>query len=101
MAAKTLENEKIYIEKRLHEKELGYLKATIRSNNIAIYSGDEKNKENRCRFTQNKEGQFMLSMANYSGRWEATPFEGTLEELLEMVIEQFPWTLTDYEQDHV
>jgi hypothetical protein len=38
-------------------------------------------------------------MAGYSGRWEPTPFEGRLEELLEMVIEQFPWTLTNYDED--
>ena len=37
-------------------------------------------------------------MANYSGRWEATPFEGSLDELVEMVFEQFPWTLTNYDQ---
>ena len=91
--------DKYFVESKLQEKELYHLKVAKRGNNIVAYSEGENGKENRCRFTYIKSGLYILSMASYSGRWEPTPFEGRLEELLEMVIEQFPWTLTNYDKD--
>ena len=101
MATISLELEKIFVEDKLQEKELYHLKVAKRGVNIVVYSEDEIGKNNRCRFTYIKSGLFILNMANHSGKWEPTPFEGSLEELLEMVIEQFPWTLTDYAQDNI
>jgi len=101
MATMSYEQEKAYIEGKLHEKDLKHLKVTKRGDSLVVYSEDSNGKENRCRFTYKKRGIYNLSMSNHTGRWEATPFEESLEELLEMVIEQFPWTLIDYEQDNV
>ena len=33
-------------------------------------------------------------MADPNGRWEETPFTGTLEELLDLVVESFPWMIS-------
>ena len=99
MASISLDLEKLFVESKLQEKELYHLKVTKRGVNIVVYSEDENGKVNRCRFTYIKRGLFILNMANYSGKWEPTPFEGSLNELLEMVIEQFPWTLTNYDED--
>ena len=100
MGTVSLDREKLYVENKLHEKKLNHLKVTKRGVNIVIYSEDDDGgKENRCRFTYIKSRLFIMNMANHSGKWEPTPFEGTLEELLGMVIEQFPWTLTDYAQN--
>jgi len=102
MVAATLDRDKTYVEKKFQEKELKHLKVTKRGVNIVIYSDDEESgKDNRCRFTYVKSGQYILNMANHKGKWEPTPFKGTLEELLEMVIEQFPWTLTDYYREEI
>jgi hypothetical protein len=91
------EQAKLQVEKRLEENELNHLHVAVRGNNIVVYSEHEKQKENRCRFTQVGSNSYILNMASpRSGKWEPTPFEGTLEELLQMVIEQFPWVLTDY-----
>ena len=98
MPTPSLELEKIFVEDKLQKRELYHLRVDKRGANIVVYSNGENGKENRCRFTYIKTGLFILSMANYSGRWEATPFEGSLDELVEMVIEQFPWTLTNYDQ---
>jgi len=92
-----LEHEKSYVEKALMEKELYHLLVTKRGVNIVVYSEDGRSKENRVRFTYIKPHIFMLNFASRSGKWEQTPFEGTLEELIEMVLEQFPWTLTNYD----
>jgi hypothetical protein len=33
-------------------------------------------------------------MANHRGQWERTPYRKYLDELVVLVIETFPWTLT-------
>ena len=102
MATPILDRDKDRVENKIQEKGLNHLKVTRRGVNIVIYSDDEDGgKDNRCRFTFVKSGLYILNMANHTGKWEPTPFEGTLDELLEMVIEQFPWTLTDYYQDEI
>jgi hypothetical protein len=32
-------------------------------------------------------------MADHRGRWEPTPFRGSLDELVTLVADSFPWTL--------
>ena len=91
-----LEQDKLHVEKRLHENHLNHLNVAIRGKNIVIYSEYEKQKENRCRFTQMRTNSYIMNMANHKGKWESTPFEGSLDEVLQMVLEQFPWVLTDY-----
>jgi 3-deoxy-7-phosphoheptulonate synthase len=39
--------------------------------------------QNCCRFTLLRGNQYGLSMADHTGRWEETPFTGTIEELLQ------------------
>jgi len=99
MTKHVLEQDKSYVEKRLQENQLTHLHVTIRGNNIVVYSEYEKHKENRCRFTQIQTGLYIMNMADHRGKWELTPFEGLLNELLQMLIEQFPWVLTDYASD--
>jgi hypothetical protein len=94
--------DKQYVEDTLQKKGLTHLKVSRRGASIAVYSDDEDGgKDKRCRFTYVKTGLYILNMANSSGKWEPTPFEGTLREMLDMIIEQFPWTLTDYYQDDI
>ena len=35
-----------------------------------------------------------LDMANHRGQWERTPFRANLDELVQTVLGDFPWTLT-------
>ena len=97
MAAITPGLENQYVENKLLASGLNHLKVTKRGENIIIYAEDKYGKSNRCRFIYIKANFYNLNMANHLGRWEPTPFQGALDELLEMVIEQFPWTLANYE----
>jgi hypothetical protein len=36
-------------------------------------------------------------VANHNGKWETTPFEGAIDELLDIVINQFGWVLCNYD----
>jgi hypothetical protein len=38
-----------------------------------------------------------LDMATHTGRWQPTPFRALLDELVAMVVDSFPWTLTPIE----
>ena len=41
---------------------------------------------------------FVLGMADHNSKWETTPFEGKLDELLDMVKSQFGWVLCNYNE---
>ncbi len=79
----------------LHAKGLTHLKVTTRASNIVIYSENGNDKENRCRFVQGPRNTYILHMADHKGRWEATPFMGTVDELVELITTQFGWVLMD------
>jgi hypothetical protein len=83
------------IKTKLHNKGLKHLDVRARGEHIVVFSEYEGKKENRCRFTEYR-GKYLLGMADHNNKWEATPFEGTINELLELVVEQFGWVLTDY-----
>ena len=99
MTNKTVEFDQVCVEKKLKEHQLNHLKVSKRGNRITIYSEYEGIKENRCRFTNIASKKYILDMANHTGKWEPTPFEGSVADLLEMLIEQFPWMLTNYDED--
>lgn len=91
-----LEFKKDEIKEKLKQMGLNHLSAGVRGKNIVIYSEYNGNRENRCRFTNISAGTYVLGMADHNGKWEATPFEGKIEELLEMVLTQFEWVLCDF-----
>ena len=92
-----IESAKDKIEGKLSQMELKHLHVTARGKNIVIYSEFAGNKENRCRFTNLSGATYELGMADHNGKWEPTPFEGTVDELLEMVMTEFEWVLCDFE----
>lgn len=80
----------------LHDKEITHLKVTTRSSSIIIYSEQDNEKDNRCRFVKISGNTFNLHMADHKGKWEPTPFNGTIDELVELVLNQFGWVLMDF-----
>ncbi len=84
------------VEIKLHSAGLNHLKTGVRGKNIVVYSEYNGSRENRCRFTFVSGQKYILGMADHNGKWETTPFEGTVDELLDMVMNQFGWTLSDY-----
>ena len=81
------------IEKRLKAEGYNYLKTAARGAHIVIYTEENGEKINRSRLTKLKDDKFMLGMADHRGKWEPTPYEGSIAELISMLIEQFPWGL--------
>jgi hypothetical protein len=81
------------VGKELKTKGYDYLKTAVRGSHIVIYTEENGEKINRSRLTKIKGDTFMLGMADHRGKWETTPFEGNVKELVSMLTEQFPWVI--------
>lgn len=81
----------------LHRKGYKHLKAAVRRQHLVIYStSPEGDKYNRVRFSPISTKEYQLGIADHKGRWENTPFTGTLSELIKLLTEQFGFVLEDY-----
>ncbi len=61
-----------------------------------LYCLEDEEKINRVRFTRLSVNKYQLSIANHRGRWEETPFTGTILELVELLVEQLSFVLAEY-----
>lgn len=73
-------------------KELSHLKVRTLGDLLILDSMPDGERYSHTRFRRLSKNIFRLEMPTKS-KWEMTPFEGPLEDLLQMVIDQFPWTL--------
>jgi hypothetical protein len=48
--------------------------------------GDEMEPDDRLRLTARNQSTYGLSVRRHTGRWEKTPFTGTLEELMDVIL---------------
>ena len=81
----------------LHQRGLGHLHVRVYGKHIIVHSGAAQDGENRARFTMLGPGRYRLDMADHRGRWEQTPFEGPLRDLLAQLIDQFGFVLVPWE----
>ncbi len=84
------------IEEILKEQGLSHLKVQGRGDHLVIYSQEDDERVSRARLTYLAPNSYQLGFADHRGRWETTPFTGTIPELLQLLMEQFSWVLTDY-----
>jgi hypothetical protein len=91
-----MESAKHTLEEALHAK--GYIHLNVRTHgkNLVIYSEEHSEKINRSRLTRINSQTYRLSMANHQGKWEPTPYEGPLSEMINMITEQFAFTLVEW-----
>lgn len=60
------------------------------------YTQEEEEDErwNHARLTSSQSGQYQPGMTDRWGKWEPTPFTGTLSERLTMLVNDFAFVLT-------
>jgi hypothetical protein len=85
------------LEKSLHEKGFTHLYVAIKGNHLIVYSKDGTEKINRARLSY-LQNTFYLHMADHTGRWEPTPYEGDLTEIIKMLTEDFSFALIDFNE---
>ena len=82
------------IEKMLAaQPHLQHLRITERGDTIMIVGGDESDPEPHARLTGLGHGVFGLSFPTWNGRWERTPFTGSVEEIFATLVEDLGFHL--------
>ena len=94
MADPRLLSQAVMAEHILHERGFPHLHVRAYAQHLVIYTQDEDERWNRARLTSLQSGQYQLGMADRRGKWEPTPFTGTLTELLTMLVNDLAFVLT-------
>jgi hypothetical protein len=84
-----------HVESLLHEQGAAHLRARTYGATVIVQSGLADDPEKHFRLRRDTVHLWCLDMGGRGGRWEPTPFRGNLEEIISMVVEAFPWTLTE------
>ena len=78
-------------------REMNHLRARKYGQLVIIESGPEDDPIPHARLRRDTVHLWTLEMATHSGRWERTGYRGLMDNLLELMITTFPWTLARYE----
>jgi len=79
----------------LKQRKLKHLRAKRRADTLTLVAGSTDNAWPRARFRLLTKQRWTLNVADATGRWEPTPFQAPLRELLDLVADTFPWVLSD------
>ena len=81
------------VQRLLHAREFVHLRARKYGATVIVESGPADDAYKHLRLTRDGAHVWFLHMADHRGRWEPTPFRGSLDELVTLVADTFPWTL--------
>jgi transposase len=74
-----------------------HLRVRKRGAVLTIESGDKANPWPHARLRRDTVHLWLLEMAVRGGRWERTPFRGLMNELVDVLFDDFPWTIAPVE----
>lgn len=75
------------------EEGLGHLRVKKRGDSVTLCSGEGTDKQDHARLTQLRPGTWGLSFPHHSGRWERTPFVGSMRDLIATLVNDFSFYL--------
>jgi hypothetical protein len=79
----------------LKRRKLTHLRATKRAGTLTLLAGSADDPWPRARFRLLTKQRWALDVADPAGRWEKTPFQASLNDLMALVADSFPWLLAD------
>ena len=85
------------IAARLAARGLTHLRARKHGELVMVESGPKDEPIAHVRLRRDTVQFWMLEIATHSGRWEKTGIRGTVEQLLEILVTEFPWTVAPVE----
>ncbi len=95
MAKLSIEAEHIEIVEAFIEREkLSHLSFRKRADTITLRDGVGSDRIDLVRVRRISSQRWALDIATTAGRWEPTPLQGVLHELLDKLVLEFPWVLT-------
>lgn len=87
------------VEDVLHDLGFTHLRARKYGSAVIVESGPKKGAIKHFRARRDTVHLWLLDFANHKGKWEPVPFRGNLDDLLNLVVEDFPWTITDHSRN--
>lgn len=81
------------VEQILHQRGFKHLRARKHGAAVIVESGPEADALKHLRLRRETPLAWSVDIADHRGRWEPTPFSGTLPAILRMVADDFPWVL--------
>lgn len=82
------------VEELLRRRGGSHLRARKYGATVIVESGPTSNPVKHFRLRRDTVHLWCLDMATHTGRWERTHFRALLDELVGMVVDELPWTLT-------
>jgi hypothetical protein len=83
------------VEDFLADSGFPHIQVRKRGQHLILFSEEQGEKVNHARLSVVDATTFGLSLANHLGKWEPAPFTDTPKGLVRLLIDQFPFTLTD------
>jgi hypothetical protein len=74
---------------------LAHLRVKKHGSSLVLFSGAGEGVQRHARFTQIAAAEWGLSFPLHTGRWEKTPFTGSLREIWETLVTNFPFYLEE------
>jgi len=76
------------VEDLLAQREgLDHIKVQLYGGTLVLYSGDGDDRARHARFAMVDLGLWRLDLRHHTGRWEKTPFVGSLSEVFTMLVD--------------
>lgn len=75
---------------------LQHLRIQKYGKSLTLLSGPNDDAQKHARFTHIAGSTWGLSFPRHTSKWEKTPFTGTLDELVETLVTNFPFYLEAY-----
>ncbi len=87
------------VEELLHDRGASHVRVRTYGSGVIVESGPKADSVKHFRLRRDTVHLWLLDMATHRGTWERTPFRAQLDELVDTVVETFPWTLTPIADD--
>jgi len=75
---------------------LAHLQISKRGSSLTVHSGTGPYEQKHARLTHLDGPTWGLSFPHHTGRWEKTPFTASLAELLDTLVDDFPFLLESH-----
>lgn len=87
------------VQDLLHERGAAHLRARKYGKSVIVESGPADDPVKHVRLRRETVHLWCLDIANHTGRWESTPFRSTLDDLVNTVADDFPWTIAPVDEN--
>jgi hypothetical protein len=81
------------VERLLHGRDFTHLRARKHGAAVIVESGPPNDPVKHLRLTRDAVHLWLLDIADHRGRWERTGERASLEHLIALVVDNFPWTV--------